>query len=82
MTMVRAPWTSREVDALNRFQRLGFVHEFTCPNNHDTADHTLVATYKGWICPHCDYRQDWAHDIMLTLTDADNPLKDYTEGKV
>lgn len=63
---LRAPWSSEQVDALNRFQRRGDIHEFTCPNDHDGADRTLIATKQGWICPHCDYRQDWAHAAMLT----------------
>lgn len=29
------------------------------------ADRTLVATPDGWICPHCTYKQDWAHPMML-----------------
>lgn len=60
-----APWTPDQVDRLNRFQRLGNVHEFTCASNHEGADRTLVATKDGWICPHCDYRQNWAHAAML-----------------
>ena len=24
----------------------------------------LIATEAGWICPHCGYRQDWAHAAM------------------
>lgn len=69
-----APWTSDQVDRLNRFQRLGYVHEFTCPDAHDGADRTLVATRAGWICPHCDYRQDWAHAVMLDVP-ADPSIK-------
>jgi hypothetical protein len=64
---LRAPWSGEEVDALNRYQRRDDVHEFTCPQDHDGADPSLVATRQGWICPHCDYRQDWAHRAMLTL---------------
>lgn len=60
-----APWSPAEVDALNRFQHYGFVHEFTCPDAHDGANRALVATKDGWICPHCDYKQDWAHKVML-----------------
>ena len=63
---LQAPWSSDQVDALNQFQRRGDVHEFTCPENHGGADRTLIATKEGWICPHCDYRQDWAHPAMLT----------------
>jgi hypothetical protein len=25
----------------------------------------LLATKAGWLCPHCDYRQDWAHPFMV-----------------
>ncbi len=25
----------------------------------------LIATEQGWVCPHCDYRQDWAHAAMV-----------------
>lgn len=24
----------------------------------------LIATEAGWVCPHCGYRQDWAHAAM------------------
>jgi hypothetical protein len=61
---ITAPFTPAQVDALNRYQRLGYVHEFTCPNDHKGADRTLVATIKGWLCPHCYYTQSWAHAAM------------------
>ena len=62
---IAAPWTAAQVDALNRWQRNNLVHEFTCGNEHcDGGDRTLVATRRGWICCHCDYRQDWAHAFM------------------
>lgn len=25
----------------------------------------LVATVNGWICPTCDYTQNWCHEAML-----------------
>jgi hypothetical protein len=25
----------------------------------------LIATQKGWICPCCDYTQNWAHASMM-----------------
>jgi hypothetical protein len=62
---INAPFTAEQVDALNRYQRLDHVHEFTCPDAHDGADRTLYATREGWRCPHCDYRQNWAHKLML-----------------
>lgn len=73
MSIIRAPWTKEQVDALNRFQRLGFVHEFTCPEPHE--DRTLVATPHGWRCLICGYTQDWAHESMLHITEADNPMR-------
>ena len=47
------------------------THPFTCENRGD-GNHrvilgdlgTLLPTVRGWICPFCDYTQDWAHDFM------------------
>ena len=25
----------------------------------------LIATEEGWVCPVCDYKQNWAHDFMM-----------------
>jgi len=66
--IIHAPFTSEEVDALNAFQANDYVHPFTCPTNH-VPDRRPMATQAGWICPHCDYKQDWAHGFML-----ENPL--------
>lgn len=46
-----------------------FMHPFTCPHRHDhpmlAGDNgVLVPTVRGWICPFCNYTQDWAHDWM------------------
>ena len=62
---VTAPWTGEQVDALNRYQRSGVFHEFTCKDAHDGLDRTLFATREGWRCPHCEYVQNWAHESML-----------------
>ena len=71
---VVAPWTDKQVEALNKFQRLGYVHEFTCPESHRES-RTLVATHDGWACPSCSYRQAWAYDYMADETrHPDNPL--------
>ena len=58
------PWNYEQVDALNRFQRAGYMHPFTCPNDHP-GDKELMARRTGWLCPHCDYTQYWAHKFML-----------------
>jgi hypothetical protein len=57
---LHAPWDDDQVASLNGFQSAGWVHPFTCTK----GSHTLVATPKGWICPHDTYTQDWAHDFM------------------
>jgi hypothetical protein len=61
---IHAPWTAEQVGALNRWQKLGYVHEFTCPGDH-ADDRALVAAADGWHCLTCGYTQDWAHDFML-----------------
>jgi len=59
---IKAPWTPLQVECLNRFQRAGFWHPFTCGK----CSRDLVATPDGWRCPSngCDYEQDWAHAFM------------------
>lgn len=46
----------------------GRMHPYTCGNRHDHPDMAgdrgvLVPTVRGWICPFCDYKQNWAHGI-------------------
>ena len=62
---ITAPFTPQEVEALNAFQAVDYIHPFTCPDDHAGLDRRLVATEKGWICPHCAYTQAWAHGFML-----------------
>ena len=72
--MKLADATADQILALNQFQTLGRFHPFTCPNRGD-GEHrmfngdegALVATRRGWICPWCDYTQDWAHAMMASL---------------
>lgn len=66
---IEAPWTAEQVDNLNRFQRCGQFHPFTCTGHAGGGDRTLVATRSGWICPHCDYKQNWAHEFMVNFTE-------------
>lgn len=76
-----APWSDEQVAALNIWQGLGYVHEFTCPNTHD-GTRVLHATRDGWVCPSCDYRQDWAYYAMLDRAlHPRNPLKLGQGGK-
>jgi hypothetical protein len=57
-------WTGEQVEKLNEWQRAGYVHEFTCGNDHPQP-RTLIATRRGWVCPSCDYTRDWAHAAMF-----------------
>ena len=64
-------FTPDEVVSLLNHQQNGNFHPFTCGNRGD-GNHrviisdlgALVPTVKGWICPFCDYTQDWAHGFM------------------
>jgi len=59
--LIRAPFTPEQVTRLNRFQGAGVMHPFTCGAGDGQS---LVATEAGWVCPVCDYTQDWAHAFM------------------
>ncbi len=72
--MKKAPWTEEEVEHLLAWQKSDHMHPFTCPNRADgkhfkmTGDRdlgVLLPNTQGWICPDCDYTQDWAHTFML-----------------
>lgn len=70
---VEAPWTDEQVRRLNDFQNSGAFHPFTCPEQREVShnkgeahkDTDLIATNDGWVCPECDYTQNWAHKGML-----------------
>jgi hypothetical protein len=77
MEQIKAPWSQEQIDALNRYQREGNFHPFTCGGNRSDAAHKryaeehgdrdwglLVATPEGWVCPVCGYKQNWAHGFM------------------
>lgn len=65
--LLRAPWDAGQVAGLNRFQS-GPFHPYTCGND---SRHILTATQLGWVCPQCDYTQDWVSDFAATC--ASNP---------
>lgn len=63
--------TPEQIEKLNRYQRAGSFHPFTCGNRSDPGHESdregiLLATPEGWRCPTCDYRQNWAHPFMAT----------------
>ncbi len=63
MDRITPPWTAKQTQGLNRWQRCSWVHPFVCGNDHP-GDRVLIAGADGWFCPTCDYRQDWAHEFM------------------
>ena len=66
MAQINAPFTPEQVESLNGFQQSGYWHPFTCGGKVDGKDcrSILRATENGWVCDHCSYTQDWAHDFM------------------
>lgn len=56
--------TQELVDELNRYQKAGAFHPYTCGLNRKDKYHLdrqgiLVATLEGWKCPYCTYTQDF-----------------------
>ncbi|MFD7705630.1 hypothetical protein [Streptomyces sp. NPDC059786] len=75
---IRAPWTSEQVDALNRFQQEGGGHPFTCGKPGHQVYPRLTATHAGWVCPDpdCDFTQDWALALMTDPAAWPRPFAD------
>jgi hypothetical protein len=68
MSLITTPWTQEQVDALNRWQMSGFVHPFTCSEDHPLDggyEDIMIAEFDGFHCPTCGHLQIWAHDFML-----------------
>lgn len=63
MSKITAPFSERQVRALNDWQKWGSAHPFTCPAH---SDEPLAAETDGWRCRRdgCGYTQDWAHEFM------------------
>lgn len=69
-----APWTNTLITRLNLSQTgTGddwAMHPYTCEHRGDGRHGNeggdlgvLIATAEGWVCPHCAYRQAWAHAL-------------------
>ena len=71
-TMIRyTPWTPEEVKSLQQYQDDGFAHPYTCICDGDNGHHpNLIPTIDGWMCPKCDYKQDWFHSMALKVHEA------------
>ena len=59
LSVCRAPWTGAQVRRLENRQANERMHPYTCGTDSRHGD--LVPTTRGWVCPRCDYVQDWAH---------------------
>lgn len=71
MKQIKAPFTPKQVMLLNKFQNRQTEHPFTCGGEgrtdeeiHGDGEGVLVATVRGWICPYCNYTQNWAWEEM------------------
>lgn len=63
MAKATAPFTPEQVIYLEIWQRALTFHPFTCNNEHE-GDRVLVPTELGWMCPTCEFTQDWCLDFM------------------
>ena len=70
-------WAEETVKGLEKYQRDGRFHPYTCPNRSlethpyragDRDFGMLVPTTEGWVCRDCDYRQDWYMDGSLEVS--------------
>jgi hypothetical protein len=56
-------WTDERCFELNALQHDHTYHGYTCGN--DSRHRPLIATRQGWRCADCDYRQGWAHNVII-----------------
>lgn len=68
MSEPKKVFTPEQVRELNEHQQNDQFHPYTCGGNRIDENHLdgegiLVATEYGWICPYCDYKQGWAHQV-------------------
>lgn len=83
-------WTDEQVAALNASQG-SYGHPFTCGGDRMDDAHRayaeeeggdfgqLIATRRGWVCPVCEYRQNWAHPFQFKGA-RPNPFATPSEG--
>lgn len=72
MIKAEAPWSPDQVVSFAKKQVDGQFHPYTCANRGDGKHRNvygdlgaLVPTVRGWICPFCDYTQNWAHQFSV-----------------
>lgn len=82
--MIVAPWSKKQCDALNAWQKRSGVQRFMCSRHgdgeHKAANGVLVATRNGWRCMDCPYTQTWAHDFMAEPEARAKPIDAISEG--
>lgn len=93
LEQIFVPFSPEQVQHLNEYQcavngGMPF-HPFTCRNRGD-GHHgeeggdrgVLIATEDGWVCPHCDYTQNWAHaDMAKQPIPLGQVFKDFPEAQ-
>ena len=62
LAYIYAPWDDETVEKLNRYQKAGAFHPYTCMC---PSSPKLTATREGWKCDRCDWFQEWAFAISL-----------------
>jgi hypothetical protein len=60
-------WTKKQVERLNRWQKTGYIHAYTCPGNGSKScpQRDLIATEDGWVCACGNYTQTTVLPIRL-----------------
>lgn len=61
--MMYAPWSPEQIKTLEAWQRNKDLHPYTCGNGLHSITQVLIPTVDGWVCPSCDYTQNWAHPV-------------------
>ncbi|MCB0337034.1 MAG: hypothetical protein KDD62_12040 [Bdellovibrionales bacterium] len=76
-TRIDAPWTDKQVEALNLYQQSGVFHPFTSEGGAD-----LIATKNGWVEKEGGpVVQTWAHSFMADA-DAIKQHKELMSGSM
>ena len=71
--MMKAPFTEKQTEALEEFQKNGIFHPYKCMSNESDVEceksiggeGILIVTSDGMICPCGRYKQDWANDFTI-----------------
>lgn len=61
---VQAPFTTEQIDKINKFQNLSWFDVFVCQYNKCDKQ-LLVAKLEGLYCKNCTYTQYWVYEYML-----------------